>query len=219
MEGHGRFENAHRKSAQKLEIGNKFMKKIILLFVFCFSIAILSVIETNAQIQYKLVATKKTSTAEKEMNQVADAGFRFEGVSGGNTAFGGKEVVIIMSKTADAEPKGRFQYKLLATNKTSTMQKEMQQAGDNGFEYRGQTVYESFFGGNEVVVILEKDSKAEIKKYEYKLLATSKTSTMQKEITQAGEAGYKFIGLTTGETAFGGSEVVVILRRDAPAAK
>ena len=33
------------------------------------------------------------------------------------------------------------QYRVLATNKTSTMQKEMQDAGDAGFEYRGQSVF------------------------------------------------------------------------------
>jgi len=190
------------------------MKKIGRSLIFCFCITAFFATVTLAQTQFKVLATKKTSTAEKEMNQAAEAGFRFEGVSGGSTAFGGSEVVLIMSKPADADSKGRYQYKLLATSKTSTMQKELQQAGDNGFEYRGQTVYESFFGGDEIVVILEKDTKAEIKKYEYKLLATSKTSTMQKEISQAGEAGYIYIGLTTGKTAFGGSEVVVIMRRD-----
>ena len=190
------------------------MKKTVLSLIFGFCITAFLATATLAQTQFKVLATKKTSTAEKEMNEAAESGFRFEGVSGGSTAFGGSQVVLIMSKPADADSKGRYQYKLLATSKTSTMQKEMQQAGDNGFEYRGQTVYESFFGGDEIVVILEKDTKAAIKKYEYKLLSTSKTSTMQKEISQAGEAGYIYIGLTTGKTAFGGSEVVVIMRRD-----
>ncbi|MCY7347600.1 MAG: hypothetical protein LH614_15460 [Pyrinomonadaceae bacterium] len=150
---------------------------------------------------------------QKELNEAADAGYRFEDVTGGKTTFGGSEVVVIMSKTAEDENKGRYQYKLLATSKTSTMQKEMQEAGDNGFEFTGQTVLDTFIGGDEVVVILEKDTKAEIKRYEYKLLATSKTSTMQKELSQAGDAGFNFVGSTVGKTAFGGSEVVIITRR------
>jgi hypothetical protein len=64
-----------------------------------------------------------------------------------------------------------------------------------------------------VVVILERDTSTEIIKYEYKLLATSKTSTMQKELSEAGEAGYEYVGVTVGQTAIGGDEVVVILRR------
>lgn len=189
------------------------MKKTALLLILCFCVTGFLANETLAQTQFKVLATKKTSTAEKEMNEAAEAGFHFEGVSGGTTAFGGSEVVVIMSKVGESD-KGRYQYKLLATKRTSTMQKELQEAGDSGFEYRGQTVFESFFGGDEVIAIMEKEVKAEIRKYEYKLLATSKTSTMQKEINQAGEAGYKYVGLTTGKTAFGGSEVVAILRRD-----
>ena len=43
-----------------------------------------------------------------------------------------------------------------------------------------------------------------IQRYEYKLLATSKTGTMQKELSEAGSAGFEFVGVTVGETAFGG---------------
>ena len=54
-------------------------------------------------------------------------------------SFGGKEVVVVMQKTAAAP---HFEYRLLATNKTSTMQKELQDAADAGFEFVGQTVFE-----------------------------------------------------------------------------
>jgi hypothetical protein len=190
------------------------MKKILLIGFSCFCLLVLSQTVSFAQTQFKLLATKKTSTMEKELNEAANAGYRYEDVTGGKTVFGGSEVVVIMSKPTQSEGKGRYQYKLLATSKTSTMQKEMQEAGDNGFEFKGQTVLDTFIGGDEVVVILEKDTHAEIKKYEYKLLSTSKTSTMQKELSQAGDAGFKFVGSTVGKTAFGGSEVVVITRRD-----
>jgi hypothetical protein len=166
-----------------------------------------------SRFEYRLLATNKTSTMQKEMNQAADAGFRYGGVMGGETAFGGSEVVVVMHKDPANEQRERFQYRLLATNKTSTMQKEMQQAGDAGFEYKGQTVFSSTFGGREVVVILERDREAETRAWEYKLLATSKTATMQKELAEAGEAGFSFVGVTVAETSFGGKEVVSILRR------
>ena len=101
----------------------------------------------------------------------------------------------------------------MATSKTSTMQKEMQQAADRGFDYKGQSVFETAFGGKEVVVIMERDRDAKPERHEYKLLATSKTSTMQKELIEAGEAGFEFVGMTVAETAFGGKELVTILRR------
>ena len=169
--------------------------------------------DSARRVEYRLLATNKTSTMQKEMNQAADAGFRFSGVMGGETSFGGSEAVVIMHRDPANEGRERFQYKLLATNKTSTMQKELQEAGDAGFEYKGQTVFSSTFGGKEVVVILEKDRESAATQWEYKLLATSRTSTMQKELSEAGSQGFAFVGVTVAETALGGKEVVSILRR------
>lgn len=167
----------------------------------------------DATYEYRVLATSKTSTAQKEMNEAADAGFKFDGVMGGETALGGSEVVVLMSRLKGAPPQGRYAYRLLATSKTSTMQKEMQEAGDAGFDFRGQTVFKSLFGGKEVVVILERDKDATPAAYEYRLLSTSKTSTMQKELQQAGDAGFGFVGITVGDTAIGGTELVVITRK------
>jgi hypothetical protein len=163
------------------------------------------------RVDYRVLATNKTSTMQKEMQEAAEAGFQFSGVMGGETSFGGSEVVVVMTKAASAKP--RYEYRLLATSKTSTMQKEMQEAGDAGFEFRGQTVFKSTFGGKEVVTILERDRDAKLPRFEYRLLATKKTSTMQKELQEAGEQGFAFVGLTVAETAMGGSEVVTITRR------
>ena len=164
--------------------------------------------------EFRLLATNKTSTMQKEMNDAADAGYHFEGTMGGETSLGGSEVVVIMSRNP-VSTKKRYEYKLLATSKTSTMQKELQQAGNAGFEFKGQSVYSSTFGGKEVVVILERDSEAKPAEWEYKLLATKKTSTMQKELNEAGADGYVFVGVTVGDTLIGGKEVVSILRRPA----
>jgi hypothetical protein len=168
---------------------------------------------TGAEVvEYKLLATTKTSTMQKELNEAAAEGYCFEGVMGGGTSFGGSEVVVILSRGKGSKP--RYEYLLLATTKTSTMQREIQEAGDAGYIYRGQTVFSTAFSGNEAVVILERDREAaDVPTHEYLLLATSKTSTMQKELTEAGEQGFEFVGMTVAETSFGGSEVVCILSR------
>jgi hypothetical protein len=161
---------------------------------------------------HRVLATTKTSTMQKEMQEAGDAGFRFASVMGGETAVGGNEVVVVMQKPAESASK--FEYRLLATNKTSTMQKEMQEGSDAGFQYVGQTVFESAFGGKEVVCILERDrSVASPPKYAYRLLATTKTSTMEKELKEAGDAGYVVVGMTVAKTAVGGKEIVAITRR------
>lgn len=109
----------------------------------------------TAQYEYRVLATSKTSTLQNELNDAAQAGFRFEGVMGGATSFGGSEGVVVMSRNT-ASNDIRYEYKLLATKKTSTMQKELQEAGKEGFAYAGITVAETFFGGSELVVILRK---------------------------------------------------------------
>ena len=160
-------------------------------------------------VEHRVLATSKTSTMEKELNAAAEAGFRFNAVMGGETAFGGNEVVVVMSK---GPLRGRYAYRLLATSRTSTMQRELQQAADAGYHYRGQTVFETLVGGDEVVVILERDETAS-QSFEYKLLATSRTATLQKELLEAGSAGYEVIGLTVSKTALGGTELVAIARK------
>jgi hypothetical protein len=162
-------------------------------------------------VDHRVLATNKTSTMEKELNEAAEAGFRFQAVMGGESAFGGKEVVAVLSR-AVAE-KGRYAYKLLATSKTSTMQKELQEASDAGFQYRDQTVFGSAFGGDEVVVILERDKDDVTTRFDYKLMATSKTSTLEKELREAGDVGFEVVGMTVSKTALGGKELVAITRR------
>ncbi len=163
---------------------------------------------------YRVLAAKKTSTMEKELNEAGTAGYQFVAVMGGETGFGGSEVVVVMVKRANAPPDARFEYKLLATSKTSTMQKELQEAADAGFEYRGQTVFSSTFGGQEVVLIGERVPGATHKMRGFKLLATNKTSTMQKELQEATEGGFEVVGLTVASTSFGGSELITVLRRE-----
>jgi hypothetical protein len=161
---------------------------------------------------YRVLATSKTSTMQNEMQDAGNAGFRFAAVMGGETAVGGKEVVVVMQKTESSATK--YEFRLLATNKTSSMQKEMQEGADAGFQYVGQTVFESAFGGKEVVCILERDpSVAAPVRYEYRLLATTKTSTMEKELKEAADGAYDVIGMTVGKTLMGGKELVTITRR------
>ena len=185
------------------------------LFTFVLLSAICGFAAGEDAYDYRVLATNKTSTMEKELNEAGDAGYRFERAMGGKSTFGGSEVGSVMTKSKSAPATGRYAYKLLATKKTSTMEKELQDAGNEGYDYKDQTVFDSAFGGDEVVVILELDREARSKvKYEFKLLATKKTSTMQKELQEVGDAGFKFVGVTVSKTTFGGTEILSILRKE-----
>jgi hypothetical protein len=185
---------------------------VVLALAGAFSEQAFVLAQESSSAQYRILATNRTSTMEREMNEAAEGGFRFVAVMGGETAVGGNEVVVLMSGTG--EPAG-YGYKLLATNRTSTMERELQEAADAGFLYRGQTIFKSTFGGEEVVCILERDVSASVQPMQYKLLATNRTSTLEKELLEAAAAGYEVVGMTVAKTAMGGKELVVITRRTA----
>jgi len=94
-----------------------------LALVVCFAPGALA----QGKVDYKVLSTSKTSTMEKEMQLAAALGFRYSGVTGGSTAAGGAEVVVIM--TTVAEP----------------------------VEFVGLTVGKTVMGGDEIVTILRRD--------------------------------------------------------------
>lgn len=177
---------------------------------FAFVVGLACATPALAQIDYRVLATSKTSTMEKEMNEAGAIGYKFVHVMGGETAIGGKEVVVLMQKGGDVA--GQYRYHLLATSRTSTMQKEMNDAAVDGYDYVGQTVFKSTFGGEEVVSIVERGEQT-TSAFVYKLIATAKTSTLQKEANDIGREGFQALGMTVGKTALGGSELVVIARK------
>ena len=76
------------------------------------------------------------------------------------------------------------------------------------------SVFQTAFGGREVVVIMEADPSRKARRSTYRLLATTKTSTMQKELQEAGAQGFVLLGLTFGKTEIGGDEIVAVLRKN-----
>ena len=87
------------------------------------------------------------------------------------------------------------EYLLLATQRTGTMQEELDEASANGFRFLTPTAlcYKRRFGGDELVVVLEQTPKTK-QAYEYLLLATSLTSTLQSEVSETVASGFKITG-------------------------
>lgn len=166
---------------------------------FCFGQAK----KSEEDLQYKLLATTKTSTMQKELDESAAKGYRI--LVGSPTS--GTEMAIFLSREASTE--NPYQYKLLATTRTGTMQKELNEAAVNGFRLLPRTMIAKtqLIGGVEIVMILEKPPVIE-KKYDYKLLATTLTGTLQKEVTEAQDAGYVIVGMVSR------GEHMVIMERE-----
>ena len=97
-----------------------------------------------------------------------------------------------------AKPPEIFRYKLLATMHTSTMEKELNKVAGEGFRLLPRTMMAKgqLLGPIEVVVLLERPPIVE-KQYEYKLLATRRTATMQTEASDAFAAGFVLVGMVS----------------------
>ena len=111
--------------------------------------------------RFLLLATKRTGTMEKELNEAGARGYRVVGAQSGGTSFGGDEVVVIMTQ----DPEGRrFSYKLLATSRTGTMQEEMNKL-PREYEFVAMTVFERGglpgLRGNETAAIFEAEINEE----------------------------------------------------------
>jgi len=177
-----------------------------LILVFCLS-SVCTLLGNDLDIgeRYALLATTRTNTMQKEMSAAAELGFRIQ--MAGPTR--GNEIVILMEKLAT--PGNPYRYKLLATTRTGTMEKELNEAGEAGFRIIPQTLISKKrpFGSDEIVVVLENapDSSAHFK---YRLLATRRTSTMEEEILEAEEAGYVLVGICSRD------EHVSIMEKEVP---
>ena len=146
----------------------------------------------QAQPTHLLLATTKTSTMQKELDEAAAQGYRV--LMGSPTS--GSEMAVFLEKTAKRPD--TYHYEVLATTRTGTMQKELNEMAEEGFRLMPSTMIakQRPFSPVEIVVLLELPPKVE-KQYEYKLLATSKTSTLQKEVLEAQEAGFVIIAMVS----------------------
>ena len=101
-------------------------------------------------------------------------------------------------------------YLMLVTTKTSTMQKELDEAAEQGF----RIVMGSPTSSWEMAMLLERKAQPP-DTYKYRLLATTRTGTMQKELNDAAKDGYRLLARTmiAKSQILGMVEVVLVLER------
>jgi hypothetical protein len=93
----------------------------------------------------------------------------------------------------------------VATARTGTLQREISEAAEAGYRIVPRAVTGK---GDEVVVLMEKGAEGSAKP-RYQVLATERTGTLQKEISEASATGYTLVALA------GRGEYVAILERAA----
>lgn len=102
-----------------------------------------------------------------------------------------------------------FEYKIVATSQSKTMEKELNQAAAEGFRVVPDTFItkEGVFTA-EILVVLERVPGSE-ERFEYKLVDAIRTPTLDRELSEAFSAGYELVAMVTW------GEHVVILERSA----
>jgi hypothetical protein len=189
----------------------KIMKKLVapmalvaLLGTFIVPTAQSQNVKVDSQQKNLLLAASSTTTLQQELAQAGALGFHvLMGTTRGNA-----EMVLLLER--DLKSAEKVEYRLVATNATGTFEKELASAATQGFRFVPGTFLNKASGiaGNEVVAVMEKVAKAG-KRYEYKILATNQTSTLQSEWVVAISNGYRAVGMITR------SEVMLLLEREA----
>lgn len=163
-----------------------------------FVLAIASVLPANAQEldRYLLLAATRTSTMQDEINDAAAKGYRVVGASRTE----GAEVVVALERTTAA-----YRYRLVATTRTGTLQKELSDGAEAGYRVvpRGVTTKRTvgnLFTNNrdegELLVIMERGPET-VPGLIYRVLATNRTGTLQKEMSDTADSGFELVALVS----------------------
>jgi hypothetical protein len=167
------------------------MRSRIILLVLC---GLMLPLAAQAQERYLLLATLRTGTMQKEMNEAAAKGYRLVAASRTESA----EVLVVLERA-----QGAYEYHLIATRRTGTLQKEVTDAAERGFRVVPRAVTTKRQLGStsqndegELLIVMEKgpDTPPGLS---YKVLATSRTGTMQKEMSETAAAGYELIAVAS----------------------
>ena len=160
-------------------------------------------VKVDSQQKQLLLAASSTTTLQQELDKAGALGFH---VTMGTTR-GNAEMLLLLERDLKATEK--VEYRLIATNATATFQKEVTTAASQGFRFAPGTFFNKSSGvvGNEVVAVMKKAGRG--KRFEYKILATNQTSTLESEWVVAMSQGYKAVGMITR------SEVMLLMEREA----
>jgi hypothetical protein len=115
----------------------------------------------DRKLDYQVLSTSRTSTMEKELNQAAQSGYRFLKVTNQPNVLGGKDLVVVTVKEIAGVEAGVRTYRVLSESRTSTLQKKLQAAAAEGYEYLDQTTLPNIVGGKNIVVFLERKAPKE----------------------------------------------------------
>ena len=148
-------------------------------------------VKLDADQTYLILATKRIQTMEKELDEVAAKGFRV--IYGAPTAT--VDMALFLQKLEN--PDQPYSYKILATTRNKTMEKELNELAVKGFRLLPRTIIfkQGFFTG-EMLTIMERAFESKFI-YEYKLIEAGKETKLQSKIDAARADGFEPVTMIT----------------------
>ena len=148
-------------------------------------------VKLDADQNYLILSTKRIQTMEKELDEVAAKGFR--------VLYGAPTIAIDMAlfllKTDN--PDQPYSYKILATSRNKTMEKEINEQAAKGFRLLPRTmIFKQGFLTAEVVSVMEREFESKTI-YEYKLIEAGKETKLQAKIDAARADGFEPVTMIT----------------------
>lgn len=138
-----------------------------------------------------ILSTKRIQTMEEELDEVAAKGFRV--IYGAPTIT--VDMALFLEKTQN--PERPFNYKILATSRNKTMEKELNEFAVQGFRLLPRTIiFKQGFLTNELLTVMEREFESNVK-YEYKLVQAFKEVKLQTKIDAARAEGFEPVTMIT----------------------
>ncbi len=162
-------------------------------------------IQVDADQNYLVLSTKKISTMEKELDEVAAKGFRVL-----YSAPTEQWDMALFLRRDEESIKNPATYKILATSRLSTMKKELNEFAEQGYRFLARTaIFKQGFVTAEFVTVMERLANPTTR-YEYKLVQGRKETKVHKEIDAAIAEGFQPITMIIL------GEHVVIMEKEVP---
>lgn len=141
---------------------------------------------------YLVLSTKKIGTMEKELDEVAAKGFRV--MYGAPTQ---QYDMALLLKRSEGDPGSHYSYKILATSRQKTMEKELNDAAKLGYRLLPRTIIfkQGFFTG-ELVMAMEREPDSK-RSFEYDLVSAGKESSLHKKIDASISLGFQPLTMVT----------------------
>jgi hypothetical protein len=141
---------------------------------------------------YVVLSTKRIQTMEKELDAVAARGFRV--LYGAPTQQYDMAILLTRVQAMSSAP---YSYKVLATSRFKTMEKELLEAARQGYRLMPRTAITKMgLLTNELVMLAEREPNSG-KSYEYRLITETKETKLHRKIDAAMAQGFVPVTMIT----------------------